>query len=147
MNSTAFLTSLPFVRRSIFVLLMVFTLLPGAPNPVQAQSPGFQVAKGFVAETLVTKLKMPTAFAFGPDGRVYIAEKEGLVQVAHKGVLQSEPFIDLRAEVNAVGQRDRIINICCAVQRHRYGHFLTRKRMVRPSSSFRNDQKLGFFWY
>lgn len=105
MNFTAFLMSLSFVRRFIVILLVMLTLFPAAPDPLQAQSPGFQVAKGFVAETIVVKLKLPTAFAFGPDGRIYITEKEGLVRVAHKGVLQSEPFIDLRAEVNPVGQR------------------------------------------
>lgn len=90
--------------RIILTFALLYTLFSAAPL-LHAQSAGFKVAQGFVAETVITKLKMPTAFAFGPDGRIYITEKEGLVRVVQHGVLQSEPFIDLRAEVNALGQR------------------------------------------
>ncbi len=104
MNHQARLASPVYGRRLILLLLLVAMLLPLTP-PLHAQSPGFKVANGFVAEVVVTKLKMPTAFAFGPDGRIYITEKEGLVRVVQNGALQREPFLDLRAEVNAVGQR------------------------------------------
>lgn len=104
MNHQASRAFFPSVRRFILVFLLLLGALFAA-FPLSAQSPGFQVAKGFAAETVVTKLKMPTAFAFGPDGRIYITEKEGIIRVAHNGVLQSEPFLDLRSEVNPVGQR------------------------------------------
>lgn len=98
------IASLSPLLRIIVTIVFLYALSPTA-SPLQAQSAGFKVAQGFVAEVVVTKLKMPTAFAFAPDGRIYIAEKEGLVRVVQNGVLQSEPFIDLRAEVNAIGQR------------------------------------------
>lgn len=95
--------------RLILLVVVLFALLPAffaSPTPVlYAQAPAFQVAKGFIAETVVAKLKMPTAFAFGPGGRIYITEKEGLVRVAQDGVLLREPFLDLRGEVNPIGQR------------------------------------------
>jgi len=108
MNRKALWASLP-VARPLILCLFVALIVSSSVLPMQAQagtqSVGFRVANGFVAETVVAKLKMPTAFAFGSDGRVYITEKEGIVRVAQNGVLQVEPFLDLRSEVNPVGQR------------------------------------------
>lgn len=104
MNQKAHFVTLASLCRFILLVAMLFATLPVSPL-LHAQSPGFQVAKGFTAEIVVPKLKMPTAFAFGPEGRIYVTEKEGLVRVAQNGVLQKEPFIDLRAEVNPMGQR------------------------------------------
>ncbi len=55
---------------------------------------------GFLSESVVQGLDFPTSFAFGPDGRIYIAEKSGLVRVAISGTLQAVPFLDLRDDVN-----------------------------------------------
>lgn len=58
------------------------------------------------AETIVSSLTRPTAIDFTPDGRrMYIAQQDGLVRVRVNGVLNSTPFIDIRAQVN--GTRDR----------------------------------------
>ncbi len=58
------------------------------------------------AQTVVSGLNQPTSIEFSPDGRnMYISEKSGLVKVVRDGSLQSTPFIDIRAQVNAV--RDR----------------------------------------
>ena len=58
------------------------------------------------AETIVSSLTRPTAIDFTPDGRrMYIAQQDGLVRVRVDGVLNSTPFIDIRAQVN--GTRDR----------------------------------------
>jgi len=57
-------------------------------------------------ETVVSGLTQPTSFAFSPDGRnMYIAEKSGIVKVRRDGVLQSNSFIDISAQVN--NTRDR----------------------------------------
>lgn len=55
---------------------------------------------GFVDEVVIEGLELPTAVAFSPDGRMFIAEKAGVVRVAVDGVLLPDPFIDLRDEVN-----------------------------------------------
>ncbi|HYG68707.1 MAG TPA: PQQ-dependent sugar dehydrogenase, partial [Anaeromyxobacteraceae bacterium] len=41
----------------------------------------------------------PVAVAFAPDGRMFVAEKRGVVWVVVDGVRLSTPFIDLQAEV------------------------------------------------
>ena len=57
-------------------------------------------------QTVVSGLTQPTSFAFSPDGRnMYIAEKSGVVKVRRNGVLQSNAFIDISAQVN--NTRDR----------------------------------------
>jgi glucose/arabinose dehydrogenase len=47
---------------------------------------------GFVADTVAAGLDTPTAFAFAPDGRVFIAEKPGIVRVVKNGALLTTPF-------------------------------------------------------
>jgi len=60
---------------------------------------------GFMSESVVQGLDFPTSFAIGPDGRIYIAEKSGMVRVAISGTLQAEPFLDLRDDVNNIYDR------------------------------------------
>lgn len=97
------------VRSAAVLALALAALLPAAPAHAQWTGPGmgpaFYLPTGFVPETVITGLKLPTGFAFGPDGLIYIAEKEGLVRVARDGVLLEEPFIDLRNEVNDIADR------------------------------------------
>ncbi|MGD9695360.1 MAG: sorbosone dehydrogenase family protein [Thermoleophilia bacterium] len=58
---------------------------------------------GFEVRTLVGDLTGPTAFAYAPDGRIFIAERAGLVKVWDGR--QSSTFIDLRPDVNDFGER------------------------------------------
>ncbi|MCY1044553.1 PQQ-dependent sugar dehydrogenase [Corallococcus sp. bb12-1] len=46
-------------------------------------------------------LQYPTTFASLPDGRILIAEKDGVVRLFKNGVLQGVPFIDIRGRVNS----------------------------------------------
>jgi glucose/arabinose dehydrogenase len=64
--------------------------------PLAAALPG-----GFTEDLIVQGLTEPTAFAFLPDGRILITEKQGLVRLVKDGVLQPDPFIDIRDRVNA----------------------------------------------
>ncbi|MCB0063037.1 MAG: PQQ-dependent sugar dehydrogenase [Caldilineaceae bacterium] len=99
--------------RAIIALLLAIGLvvLPcwfghGPSAVVEAQSAvPFHVPEGFVAEPVVTRLKLPTSFAFAGANRILITEKSGLVRVVVNDELQAEPFIDLSGEVNDVGQR------------------------------------------
>ena len=50
---------------------------------------------------MVGDLEKPTAFAFAPDGRIFIALKEGTVRIARDGVLLPVPFIELAANSHA----------------------------------------------
>ncbi|MEM9274720.1 MAG: Calx-beta domain-containing protein [Cyanobacteria bacterium P01_F01_bin.143] len=47
----------------------------------------------------------PTAFDWSPDGTMFIAKLNGVVQVFDGNNLLDEPFIDLSAQVNTGGQR------------------------------------------
>lgn len=55
---------------------------------------------GFYLEDAVdASFLQPVAVAFAPGGRMFVVEKRGVVHVVENGVLQPEPFIDLRPEV------------------------------------------------
>ena len=59
----------------------------------------------FIQETVVQGLNQPTAFRWAPDGRMYVAQKQGTVLVyGSDGTLQST-FIDISAEVNDASDR------------------------------------------
>ena len=77
------------VRRLAAATLLPFLLLgmlaPATPAAL-AQAP-WQMPPGFVRETIVDGLRLPTAFAAAPDGRIFFAEKRGRVRVMADSVL------------------------------------------------------------
>jgi glucose/arabinose dehydrogenase len=54
---------------------------------------------GFTDHTVATGLDLPTDFAFLPDGRILVAQKNGLVRLVKGGNVVAQPFIDLRSVV------------------------------------------------
>jgi glucose/arabinose dehydrogenase len=71
-----------------------------APAPVTSEAKSQLVTPpGFIFEDVVTGLDQSVAFDFAPDGRMYIAEKPGVVRVFENGALAQAPFIDIRDEV------------------------------------------------
>jgi len=84
-------------RRCAAISIILGGLALGTPSAL-AQPP-----KGFVTQTLVRGLTDPTAFAFAPGGRIFIAEKAGVVRVVDHGRL--ETFADLRGEINNFDDR------------------------------------------
>jgi glucose/arabinose dehydrogenase len=76
------------------VVLVLFGSGIGTP------SIGQTLPVGFVDEAVVGGLNLPTAFTILPDGRLLVAEKDGLVRVISGGQLLPAPFIDLRSSVN-----------------------------------------------
>ena len=66
-----------------------------AVRPAQVALPD-----GFRLDTLTSNLSLPTAFAFVPDGRIFIAEKSGRVKIWKDGQVYAQPLIDIRDEVN-----------------------------------------------
>ncbi len=69
--------------------------VPAADGSAVALPPGFYLedAAGGARFTL------PTAVAAAPDGRLFVAEKQGLVWIVERGARLATPFLDLRAEV------------------------------------------------
>ena len=58
---------------------------------------------GFVDEQVVGNLANPTAMAFAPDGRLFVALQGGQLRVIKNGALLSTPF--LTVSVNSAGER------------------------------------------
>ncbi len=79
-------------RAAVFVAACVL-----APQAVFAQNlpTGFYVENPASGATFDT----PVAFAFAPDGRIFVAEKSGLVYIIENGAKLGTPFIDLRWDV------------------------------------------------
>ncbi|MBF6601260.1 MAG: PQQ-dependent sugar dehydrogenase [Dehalococcoidia bacterium] len=47
---------------------------------------------GFVTDTVGSGFDLPTAFAFAPDGRILVAQKDGAVRVIKNGAVLASPF-------------------------------------------------------
>lgn len=64
------------------------------------------VPTGFSDSTFASGLSKPTAMAFAPDGRLFVAEQGGRLRVINKdGSLLSEPFVDLTGITDSTGER------------------------------------------
>lgn len=69
------------------------------------------VPAGFSNSTFVSGLSRPTAMAFAPDGRLFVAEQGGKLRVVKpgsgyaQGTLLSAPFVDLTAITDSTGER------------------------------------------
>lgn len=61
------------------------------------------VPSGFTDAVFVSGLSAPTAMAFAPDGRLFVAEQGGRLRVVKNGALLAAPF--LTAAVNSSGER------------------------------------------
>jgi glucose/arabinose dehydrogenase len=59
---------------------------------------------GFFTETVAGGFNLPTAFAFAPDGRIFVAEKDGLVKIIKNGAVLPTPFYTV-SPINTVGDR------------------------------------------
>ena len=86
------------IRASLlsFIGLLVFTFT-GAP------AHGATLPAGFAETRIATGLASPTAMAFAPDGRLFVAQQGGALRVIKNGALLSQPFLTL--SVNASGER------------------------------------------
>jgi len=58
---------------------------------------------GFVETRIATGVSSPTAMAFAPDGRLFVAQQGGALRVIRNGALLSQPFLTL--SVNSSGER------------------------------------------
>jgi glucose/arabinose dehydrogenase/PKD repeat protein len=64
-----------------------------------------QLPTGFTLEVVASSLNLPTAFVTLPDGRILIAEKDGVVRLYKDGALQPTPFMDIRNRVSTFTDR------------------------------------------
>jgi glucose/arabinose dehydrogenase len=55
---------------------------------------------GFTETQVTSGLSNPTAMAFAPDGRLFIAQQEGTLRVVKDGALLAAPFVSLTTDPN-----------------------------------------------
>ena len=92
------------LRRHWFVFC-AFALLALLAAPAAARA-DLVLPPGFSTVEQATGLDGPTALAYAPDGRLFIAEKAGRVRVADvAGRLQHTPVIDISDHVNSYWDR------------------------------------------
>jgi glucose/arabinose dehydrogenase len=89
-------------------LVLGLVFLPGGVAGKRASDVAVSAPAGFQPQTVVTGLNLPTSFAFAPDGRIFIAEKSGVVRVFKNGALLPTPLIDISAKVNNYWDRGLI---------------------------------------
>ena len=61
--------------------------------------------EGFTESRVATGLDAPTAMAFAPDGRLFVAEQAGKLRVIKGGRLLDAPFVNLSTKVDPSGER------------------------------------------
>jgi glucose/arabinose dehydrogenase len=88
-------------RRRIATLLS--TLIGAAAFVAPGPAGAATLPAGFTETQVVTGLDAPTAMAFAPDGRLFVAEQGGRLRVIKDGALLSTPF--LTVSVNSEGER------------------------------------------
>jgi glucose/arabinose dehydrogenase len=74
------------------------TLLPLEPRTLLTAVPA-----GFAETTVAANLAGPTAMAFAPDGRLFVAEQSGALRVVKNGTLLARPFATFK--VDSAGER------------------------------------------
>ena len=89
--------------RRIFAVLAVSL---GAAVIMPAAAQALVLPAGFSTVEQASGLDGPTAIAYAPDGRLFVAEKAGRVRVVSAdGRLQADPVIDISDHVNAYWDR------------------------------------------
>jgi glucose/arabinose dehydrogenase len=85
---------------------VVIMAMAGAINDVTPRAAESGSPSGFVDEIVLEGLDLPTNVEFASDGRIFIAEKAGLIKV-FDGIADTQPsvFADLRTEVDDSGDR------------------------------------------
>ena len=82
----------------IFLLLVILIALSCAPTSAAAAP--LELPDHFSSVALAEGLTAPTAIAYAPDGRLFIAEKQGrLLVVSDEGALRSAPVLDISDHV------------------------------------------------
>src|SRR6185503_464552 len=83
------------------LLFALGSLLPFAAATVSTTAAGAAVLPpGFAETQIASGLKQPTAIAVAPDGRVFVAEKKGLLRIIKDDALLPAPFLRITVFFN-----------------------------------------------
>jgi glucose/arabinose dehydrogenase len=91
------------LRYPLGVLLAALLALagPSGSTGLLRPAPELRVPAGYTAQRYATGLSRPTAMAFGPDGRLYVAQETGQIVVV--GVGSAKPRVLARGFPEALG--------------------------------------------
>src|SRR5688572_3648026 len=91
------------LRYPLGVLLALFLVFaaPSGGTGLLRPAPELRVPAGYEAQRYATGLVRPTAMAFGPDGRLYVAQETGQIVVV--GVGSTKPRVLARGFPEALG--------------------------------------------
>lgn len=89
------------LTRTFLSFALIFSLLTNIVpvGQVKAALPNTGAPAGFELSQAITGLFLPTTASFAPDGRVFIAQKNGVVRIYKNGALLAQPFYTV-ANVN-----------------------------------------------
>jgi len=90
---------MPTTVRSLIRVAVFWTTALCAASVAAAAT----VPPGFAETQVAGGLRLPTAMAFAPDGRLFVCEQAGTLRVIKDGVLLPAPFVSLT--VNSEGER------------------------------------------
>lgn len=101
----------------LFITSFLLALAALAPTPAGAALPA-----GFEEVLLASHLDTPTAIDWAPDGRMFVAEKAGLLKVVTPGAApQATTVLDISDRVNGYGDRG-LLGLAVARDFARTGH-------------------------
>src|SRR3990170_2026159 len=91
-----------FLAISLVLLMGLLPIFVGG----KPASGATNLPDGFEQSQVTTGLTRPTAMEFAPDGRLFVAEKEGRLRVIdeNNGGLQTQPFVDISGQVSSRGE-------------------------------------------
>ena len=86
-------------------LALAAVLLLAAAAWAQAPSAAASYPTGFSEKVIASGLGAPTGVAWAPDGRMFVAEKDGKLEVVEPGSTTPRQVLDISARVNHAGDR------------------------------------------
>ncbi len=90
------------------LLVMSFSVVAGLLSVLALEktaSGAGTLPDGFVQSRVTGGLTKPTTMAFAPDGRLFVAEQEGILHIVENGRLLGTPFLDISSRVDPAGER------------------------------------------
>jgi glucose/arabinose dehydrogenase len=93
-------------RRAMSLATTLVLVITGLALRAQTRAFAATAPPGFTDSTVWSGLDLPTAIAFAPDGRVFVAEKRGVIKVfSSRSATQPTVFADLSTKVNSFSDR------------------------------------------
>ena len=88
-----------FTRLDLRARLLVLSAIAVLAVTLAAPSQAATLPTGFAETQVATGLAAPTAMAFAPDGRLFVAEQGGRLRVIKNGSLLATPFLTVERQL------------------------------------------------